>query len=253
MKTLVFQSAAMHQTSGWIAACLESVRSWASGRGYEYAFIGDEIFDVLPTELREKFANQPVVRSDLARLLKAREFLASSYDRVIWADADFLIFDPDALFVSDVTSFAFGREVWLQEGERGKVRAFSKIHNAFFVFTRANAFLDFYIHAALILLTRADAPVVPQFIGPKFLTLQHNLIGFDEIVSAAMFSPLVLRDILTGGGEALSLMLDKQGCLPGGANLSLSHVGRRTDGVVINDADAQGVVERLLGQGLPVG
>lgn len=261
MKTLVFQSAAPDQQSGWIRACLESVQAWAQSVGHDYVLLGDEIFDGLPRGVAEKFAGQPVVRSDIARLLKSRYFLESDsleggwaesgYDRVIWADADFLIFNPDAFVVPSDVSFAFGREVWVQAGADGNLRASKRVHNAFFVFDRGNPFLDYYIHAALRLLERAEAPVVPQFIGPKFLATQHNLIGFDEIDAAAMFSPLVMRDILDSGGPALALMLDKQGCRPGGANLSLSHVGREVDGVTIGQGDAARVVEILLGRGVP--
>lgn len=251
MKTLVFQSAAPHQQTRWIAACLESVQAWALRTGHDYVLLGDEIFDGLPRIIAEKFEGQPVVRSDIARLLMARDFLEEGFDRVIWADADFLIFTPDAFVVPPGPSFAFGREVWVQAGAGGKPRASTRVHNAFFMFEKANPFLDYYIHAALRLLERAEAPVVPQFIGPKFLATQHNLVGFDEIAAAAMFSPLVMRDILNGGGPALTLMLDKQGCRPGGANLSLSHVGREVDGVLIGESDAAGVVEVLLGRGLP--
>lgn len=251
MKTVVIQSAAPHQKIGWVEACLASVRGWAERQGLSYAFYGDEIFEALPDAVMEKYLDQPVVRSDLARLLKTQEFLAGGADRVVWADADFLIFAPKDFIVPDEVPFAFGREVWVQEGAGGKLRAYPKIHNAFFVFGEENAFLDFYIHSALKLLERAEAPVVPQFIGPKFLTTQHNMIGFDEIKSAAMFSPLVMRDILAGGGPALSLMLEKQESPVYGANLSLSHVGREVDGVVIGDGDTEKVVEILLHQGLP--
>lgn len=251
MKTLVFQSAAPDQQSGWIKACLESVQAWAQSVGHDYVLLGDEMFDGLPRGVTEKFAGQPVVRSDIARLLKTQNLLESGFDRVIWADADFLIFTPDAFVVPFDVSFAFGREVWVQAGAAGGLRASMRVHNAFYVFAKVNPFLDYYIHAALRLLERAEAPVVPQFIGPKFLATQHNLVGFDEIDAAAMFSPLVMRDILDSGGPALALMLDKQGCVPGGANLSLSHVGREVDGVTIGQGDAARVVEILLGRGVP--
>lgn len=251
MKTLVFQSAAPQQQSGWIATCLESVRAWALSAGHDYVLLGDELFDCLPRTIAEKFESQPVVRSDIARLVAAREFFETGFDRVIWADADFLIFAPGDFVVPQGVLFAFGREVWVQAGPTGKLRASTRVHNAFFMFEKANPFLDYYIHAALRLLERAEAPVVPQFIGPKFLATQHNLIGFDEIGGAAMFSPLVMRDILDGGGPALALMLDKQGCSPGGANLSLSHIGREVDGVTIGNHEAAQVVEILLEQGLP--
>ena len=243
MKTLVFQSAP-ERRPGWINMALESVRKWADVQGSDYRLLGDECFDVLPPDLRKKFEAQKVVMSDLARIILARTYLEEGFDQVVWADADFLVFDPEALFLPE-EKFAFGREVWIEE-EKGRLRARSKVHNAFMMFRSGNPFLDWYIHAARRLLERAEPPVVPQFIGPKFLSSQHNLIGLPEIQSAAMFSPPVLRDVLFGGGAARDLMLFHQGCLPGGANLSHSLVGQAHVPDGLTNVDMEVVVSTLL-------
>jgi hypothetical protein len=249
MKTIVFQSYRPDQKVEWIEACLASVEGWATACGFDYQFLGDELFDVLPKKVLEKYENQPVVRSDLARILIARSYLEGGYMRVIWADADFLIFSPAIFRLDEDPPYAFGKEVWVQKDGAGRLRSFGKIHNAFFQFSIGNAFLDYYIHAAEKLLSRAIAPVVPQFIGPKFLTSQHNLIGFDEITEAAMFSPLVLQDILNGGGEALALMKSEHDNEICGANLCLSQIGRPADGVSHDNDDALRAVKHLLDGG----
>lgn len=228
----------------WLSLCLESVADWAREQAFDYHLSGDEIFDLLPLALNEKFRDQAVVRSDLARLLSVREALNNGYQRAVWVDADFLIFDSQGLELPDA-SFSPGREVWVQ-GQGSARRAYKKVHNAFMQFTSQDPFLDFWIAAATRLLDRADAPVVQQFIGPKFLTVQHNIVDFDEVKPAAMFSPLVMQDILNGGGEALDLMLRRQESPVCGANLSLSHIGREIDGVLIGEAEASEVTERLL-------
>ncbi len=61
-----------------------------------------------------------------------------------------------------------------------------------------------------------------------------------------------MRDILNGGGPTLALMLEEQGSVVCGANLSLSHVGKEVDGVVIKVGEATKVVDLLLRDGLPL-
>lgn len=248
MKTLLFQSAPPKGEPEWIDTCLASVKGWAKRQGFDYQFLGDELFDVVPSMLREKFSAQKVVLSDLARLLHAERFLEEGYGRIIWADADFLIFDDESLILPDA-SFAFGREVWI-EGKGQVLKARVKVHNAFMQFQSGNPFLGWYVHAALRLLEKAEAPVVPQFIGPKFLSSQHNLIGLPEIPAAAMFSPLTIQDVLSGKREAVDLLCHHQGAKIGGANLSRSHVGRQGEEVVLTNDDMLVAVRRLLTQGL---
>ena len=48
-----------------------------------------------------------------------------------------------------------------------------------------------------------------QFIGPKWLTALHNIALCPVMESAAMLSPLVMRDYLAGQGEALRLFQKK--------------------------------------------
>ena len=50
----------------------------------------------------------------------------------------------------------------------------------------------------------------PQFIGPKFLTAQHNIMQLPLIETLGMASPAVLRNLAEGGGEALSLQRAEQ-------------------------------------------
>lgn len=248
VSTLVLQSAPPGEPV-WIQQCLSTVKAWAERNGYDYICLDDRLFEAVPSALRSKFVAQPVVLSDLARLVWTRRILEAGHDRVIWADADFLIFDETALVLPPV-SFAFGREVWI-ERQSDKLRAREKVHNAFFFFDAANAFLDWYIHAAEQLLTRASGPVVNQFIGPKYLATQHNLTPFAEITGAAMISPLVIGDLINGGGAALDLLKDRQGAPIGGANLCRSHaVPSPALQDVIGAGDMEAAVGRLLRHGM---
>ena len=189
--------------------CLRSVRDWAAGSGYGYRCFGDEIFDRLPSGFRDKTAGRLSTQADLGRLLLARQLL-QEVERVIWLDADVLVFAPEALDCEAAGAYAFGREIWVQEDPRGGLRAYRNVHNAVCVFERQNPFLDFYIHTAERLVSLNDGGFPPQFIGPKFLTALHNIMQLPLIESLGMASPLVIQDLVKGGGEALDLQRTQQ-------------------------------------------
>ena len=207
-KTLIIQSHRHPLPQDWLPACLASVADWAQANRYHYRFIGDEIFTTLDQELLDKTRSQTVIASDLARLFSLQRGLAEGYDCVVWCDADFLIFNPESFVLPD-TEYALGREVWVQYDAKQRLRSFVKVHNALLMFRRGNTFLDFYRATAERLLRLNQGRMPPQFIGPKWLTALHNIALCPVMESAAMLSPLVMRDCLAGQGEALRLFRKK--------------------------------------------
>ena len=244
-KTLIIQSHRHPLPHAWLQACLDSVADWAQTNRYHYRYIGDEIFATLDQELLDKTRTQRVIASDLARLISLQQGLAEGYDCVVWCDADFLIFDPGGFVLPD-TEYALGREVWIQHDATQRIRAFVKVHNAFLMFRRGNTFLDFYRATAERLLRLNQGAMPPQFIGPKWLTALHNIALCPVMETAAMLSPLVMRDCLAGQGEALQLFHKKSLAPPAGANLSSSLTEREG----LTDADMDSLIDILLAQGI---
>ena len=249
MPTLVLQSHRAPLPASWYECCVDSVREWSARLGYEYRWHGDELFDRLPSELRRKTAEQPVVASDLARLILAENALTEGYERVIWVDADVLVLEPDRLTLPEAEAL-FGREVWVQADENGRLKVYRKVHNAFMAFAANEPVLPFYRMSAERILRRYDAtsgPMVPQLIGPKLITLLHNAIGFDVLETAGMLSPLVARDVLSGGGPALARFLKASAERPLALNLCGSSVRYQ----MLSDAEMSCLVDRLQRSGLP--
>lgn len=242
--TLVIQSHREPLPLSWLQPCLDSVANWALGNGYGYRYLDDEIFDPLAPDLLDKIGTQRVIASDLARLIRLQQGLAEGYDCVVWCDADFLIVDP-ARFVLPATAYALGREVWIQPGHRQRPRAFVKVHNAFLMFRSGNSFLDFYRDTAERLLRQNQGRMPPQFIGPKLLTALHNIVQCPVMESAAMLSPMVMRDRLDGQGAALDLFRQKSALAPAAANLSSSLTEREG----LNDTDMNRLIDLLLEEG----
>lgn len=231
-RVLVLQSHRRPLPWPWIEDCLVSVRGWACERGYDYRFLDDALFESLPADVRLATRDQPVVASDLARLLVMERALAEGYDTAVWLDADMLIVDPPALTLPE-DAYAVGREVWVQQHDRG-CRAWVKVHNAFLMFRAGNPLLPFYVDTALRLLRRHRGPMVPQLLGPKLLTALHNVVGFPVLEQAGMLSPAVLADLLAGGGAALKLFRQRSRAAPAAVNLcgSLVASGEQTAAAV---------------------
>jgi hypothetical protein len=204
--TVVIQS---HRASGdrpaWIDRCLDSVGAWAEARGFERRFEDDRFFDRLPPPLRAKTRDRPMVAADLSRLLWAREVLAEGAARVVWLDADVLVFDPARLHLGALEAGClFGAEVWIQRAGR-RWRAYDKVHNALLAFEPGNPVLDYYLHVAHSMVHRARPPVPPHLVGPRLLGALHNLAPFPLCTAVGSLGPPVLRDLLDGGGGALDL------------------------------------------------
>lgn len=200
---------------------MDTVRLWCTNNAIDYRFLYDELFDCLDSGLLDKLSRHRVIASDLARLKVLRAALDDGADAVVWLDADFLVFDQENFALPDAP-YAVGREVWVQHDQRGKLKAYKKVHNAFLMFCQGNAFLDFYIETAERLLRKQEGGIPAQFIGPKLLTAIHNICQLPVMESAGMLSPLVIRDLLQGGGEALRMFHAKSPAPLAGANLCAS-------------------------------
>lgn len=255
MKTLVYQSFRREGVPSWITTCLRSVSDWATMRGFEYRLIGDEIFELNPNTFNEKVMERGPIKSDLARLKYAQRAL-EIYERVIWLDADALIFHPDRLIFDETPSCLFGRERWVQphrKGIRYGWKIYKNVCNALCVFQRGDPTLEFYAHTAEKLILRADPQYIsPQMIGPKLLTALHNIAHLEVTDLLGSASPHVLSDLSRGGGGALSALRDSLGDTPCVAlNLcgSLS-AAPSYEGEVISIETIEGAIERLQSVGL---
>ncbi len=221
--TIVLQSHRQPLPASWLETCINSVKHWSDLNQFDYHFIGDELFEYIPDVLLKKTQHQPVIATDLARLKLMQCYLAKGYKTVIWCDADFLIFSPKKFQLPD-TTYALGREVWIQKDKNNpnNLIAKTKVHNAFMMFRHNNVFLDFYTETAERLLKLNAGNIPPQFIGPKLLSAIHNIAQCPVLESAGMLSPLVIKDVANGDGQALKLFNQKSIQAIAAANLCAS-------------------------------
>ncbi|MBT3203645.1 MAG: hypothetical protein HOM14_04005 [Gammaproteobacteria bacterium] len=241
LKTLIIQSHKNPLPYNWLKRCLQSVKTWALKNNYEYKFLGDEIFNRVPTKILQKTQHQKVIATDLARLLALQYYLKQGYETVIWCDADFLIFDPDNFKIPD-TNYAIGREVWIQHNKDNQLKVYKKVHNAFLMFSQGNSFLDFYTETAEKLLTMNSGKMPDQFIGPKLLTALHNIAICPVLETAGMLSPLVIKDIIGNQSKPINLFILNSSEPLSAANLCSSSCSKND----ISEVEMEKVIEKLL-------
>lgn len=245
MRTVVLQSCPPQECHGWLQTCMDSVQQWAQLHGFEWRFVDDALFQRLPPDLQPGGRISPVIASDLARLLCLQELLQQGHECVLWLDADVLVFAPQSLSLPD-TDYAVGREIWVQAGDKGRWRAWKKVHNAALMFRQQtdghNSLLDFYADTATRLL-RANQHAMPaQFIGPKWLTALHNVSQLPVWEAVGMLSPAVVEDLLGASTGAYACMQGRATQPLAAANLCRSSVS----GGVLNAMQMATLCERLL-------
>ena len=245
--TLIYQSYRTHNVPDWIGRCMDSVKEWTRKNGFEYRFIDDELFEAAPGWYREKVENNVQLVSDLARLIFAKRFLQEGYERVIWMDADLLIFDPDNFFPESTAGVYFCRETWVDADLDGNMIHQKKFNNSISIFHKGNVFLDFYIDACLKLVdTRDKIPHV--LVGTTFLTALRKIYPFHEITAVGIMSPALTHDILTGKTAFLEKFHEWHAAPVYAANLCGSMQNRTFYGVEINEGAMTAIVKKLLEQ-----
>ena len=89
----VLQSAADTRPD-WVSRCMTSVADWCQRQGYHYHCIGDELFDWVVPEFRDKLYGRTPILADLARLRWIESELSARGGLVVWIDADTVVVDP---------------------------------------------------------------------------------------------------------------------------------------------------------------
>ncbi len=181
--------------AAWIERCLDSVRRWTRSRGFDYAFFGDEFYDLCGPDYLARVGGNPRSITNLARLEITRIKLAEGYDRVIWFDADVFVFDADRFEMQTDASYAFSREAWVTKAPDGRAQlAYISLHNAAFIFTRHQTDLELLIHIIRHIVMTRDIGSNYQ-VGVRLISGLEYPLGIPAITSVGMFSPDVIDAI----------------------------------------------------------
>lgn len=194
MRVLVLQSDKPPPRAAWRRRCLASVQSWAAGQGYAYRFLGDELFDPIPADVRLACRGVVLPLTDIGRLLWLQKLLDEGWDRVIWLDADILIFDPALRIEAE----AVGREIWISKGLSEGFRAADSVNNCVLSMSAGSPLLPRLVSATLAEVAGFDAPPYPRALGPDLFRRLHAAAPLPTTADIAMASPLMIRALATG-------------------------------------------------------
>lgn len=249
-RTIIFQSFRKTEPADWIRICLDSVRRWTTINAFDYAFLGDEIFDILPGWYRDRVQRNMLLMSDLARVLVARRFLSQGYDRAIWIDADILVFDPASFRIDITRDVAFCREVWHAVRDGEPILWKGRVNNAVSVFCRKSSFIDFYIDSSMKIV-RTRRQISSQEIGTPFLTMLNRIVPLHLLTNVGMFSPHFMQIAYQSEGlDSLRQYELDFGAPISAVNLCNSLRGRRDgEGLLTGDHIYHAVIDKLLTSG----
>ena len=218
--TIVLQSYRTRDVPAWMATCMASVRGWARQMGWDYEFMDDAFFSLAPEWVHKRCAANLYAVTDVCRLIWLQKKLAQGHTRVIWVDADVLVFDPHNLTVPTGIGQGFARELFLKLDADGTTIPVLGINNALMAFERGDPSLQTYLDACLARLQALPPGPVPRTaLGPAMLaelSAKHDLNTIERI---GLFSLAIMQDIAGGNGALGREYLRFLAAPPAAANL----------------------------------
>ncbi len=199
-RVLVLQSYKPPPWAEWRRLCINSVQEWAATKSYTYRFIGDELFAPIPEQLMSNCQGVLLPLTDIGRLLWLQKLLIEGWDRVIWLDADILIFDPPLDIGADVV----GREVWISKGLQDGFRAASSVNNCVVSVTKDSGLLDELLNATLSEAKNFSDPPHPRALGPDLLRRLDAETPLAVAPDIAMASPILVNALACNDPAPLS-------------------------------------------------
>jgi hypothetical protein len=197
-----------------------SVQQWAVLHGWDYLVLDDAFLELPPHWVRQRCGSNLYAKTDVARLIWAKEVLSHQYDRVIWVDADVVVFDPDGLarHVNAVHEYGFAHELFLHiEGHHTK--PIWGLNNAVMVFDRHTPMLQNYLQRCLERLEHHQGELPRTAIGPTLLNQLNHASDLHQIQGVGLFTPAMLRPFAAGQDALMRLYLSHCLVLPAAANL----------------------------------
>ena len=219
-RTVVLQSFRTTDVPAWLADCMASVRTWAESQGWSYEFMDDRFFNFAPDWVKGRCATNIYAVTDVCRLVWLQERLSGGFERVIWVDADVVMFAPERLNLNLESGYGFAFELVLDVQPDGSLRPRRSANNAVMVFDNNQALLDFYLFACLELLKHYEDGQVPRTaLGPDLIMGLTHVLPLQVLYGVGLLSMNMMKEIVDGHGTMLSTYMEHSPQLPGAANL----------------------------------
>lgn len=186
---------------------MDSVAQWASASGWDYECLDDRFFDFVPPEIRTKCAGNIYALTDICRLVWIARKLDEPYDRVVWADADLLIFSPQHLMLAGDSNHGFAREIFLHLNADRSVTPVHGLNNALMYFTAGSPMLKHYLDASWQVISAAQPGGIPRTaLGPHLLSFIAESHPVNLIEGVGLLTVAIMREIATGQSPMFELI-----------------------------------------------
>ena len=197
--------------------------------------------------MRQRCVNQLLPVTDVARMRLLRERLAHGWQRVIWIDADVLVFAPERLNLDGDAPYALCQELWLRVNAAQQIETEEKVNNAVMLVTQGQPMLDFWIFAVEeILSVHAPHEIGPLTASTHFFTELATIMPLRVLRNVGLLSPPVVCDLAQGGGALTREWARRFGHPIAAANLCASLQDKLSAGAVVGAAEMERAVEVLL-------
>ncbi len=225
MRVKVLQSFREYNVPIWIQKCMLSVKDWTRYYGYEYEFIGDNFFNFTPTWCK---VSDKWVITDICRLVWLKQE-TRNYDRVIWVDADFIIFNKDNMQLG-IEDHGFSYEPL-------------GINNAFMYFNKGSIILDHYYELSKKVVLNEE--ICRTSIGPDLLRKIANL---NVLKFCGLLYRPITTELLHGYGKELDKFIAKLPMPIAGVNMCnfVRDLSPHSNDVLFTDNEFLKVVDLLL-------
>jgi hypothetical protein len=242
VRTLIIQSYRDRDVPSWITRCLDSVRTWADAKGYDYQLTDDSAFALCGDEYLAQVGDNKRSITNLCRLELVRRAHREGYEWAVWIDADVLVFNAQAFSVSAVGRYAFARETWIEFIAPGRMRATASVNNSVFVCRRDEPDLDFLIAATRhVAMHRAIADNYQ--VGGNLVRGLRASLAFETLGNVGMFSNYVVLALARDVPELLQRQARLHGTPVYAANLCASENCREP---TIGEVQARRAMDRLV-------
>lgn len=197
MRTVVLQSFRTHDVPEWLLLCMQSVKSWTESHAWDYAFMDDAFLELAPSHLRGVCGANIYALTDVCRLLWVKQMLEKGYERVVWADADLLIFAPHKLRLDGMWGHGFAREIFLRVERAGLFTPIEGINNALMFFEQGDPTLEVYLQAVYGVLEEAEpGKVLRTALGPHLLKSLDGNRHLNRIEGVGLFTQAVMSQLV---------------------------------------------------------
>lgn len=191
MKTLVVQTFRKYDVPIWIQKCMQSIKDWSEYNGYEYKLVGDEFFSLKPSWC--SISNKWVI-TDICRLVMIANYLLE-YDRVVYADADFLIFDINFTIHNETHGFAY------------EYPNMDSLNNSFMFFNKGSKELAFYYdESKKVILSQCE---IRTGIRPDLLRQIHSKYKLNILYNLGLMYSSIASQLLYGSSKDLELYISR--------------------------------------------